>query len=134
MQKLQKSTMNQLSKGEEKMNDQVLYIIDFDVTEGKETDMQQLIEDLMESTSKESGVLNYHWAKNGNIYDSLEHFESSKAAYDHLTNFAENFAERYMSLGTVISTTVYGNPNPAVKEILNGFEAVYKQTIANYSK
>lgn len=134
MQTLQKSIMNQLSKGEEKMNDQVLYIIDFDVTEGKEADMQQLIEDLMESTSKESGVLNYHWAKNGNIYDSLEHFESSKAAYNHLTNFAEKFAERYMSLGTVLSTTVYGNPDTAVKAILDGFGAVYKETIVNYGK
>lgn len=130
MQTLQKSIMNQLSKGEEKMNDQVLYIIDFDATEGKEADMQQLIEDLMESTSKESGVLNYHWAKNGNIYDSLEHFESSKAVYNHLANFAE----RYMSLGKVLSTTVYGNPDTAVKAILDGFGAVYKETIANYSK
>lgn len=114
--------------------DKILYVIAFKVTEGKEADMKELIDELMNSTEKESGVLNYHWAKNGNVYDSLEHFETNQAALEHLTNFGKNFAERYMSLGTVLSTTVYGNPGAAVREILDGFCAVYKETIADYQK
>ncbi|WP_265459496.1 antibiotic biosynthesis monooxygenase [Enterococcus sp. HY326] len=116
------------------MKDQVLYVIDFAVAAEKEAAMSQLIEALVASTAKETGVLNYHWARNANVYTSLEHFESSQAAYDHLINFAKNFAEDYLSLGQVLSTKVYGNPDAAVKEILDGFGAVYEETVASYAK
>lgn len=116
------------------MDDKVLYTIAFKVKEGKEAEMNDLICDLMESTAKERGVLNYHWAKYGYVYDSIEYFESNQAAYDHLTNFGKNFAERYMSLGSVLCTTVYGSPNGAVKEILDGFGAIYMEKIADFHR
>ncbi|MHC5373154.1 antibiotic biosynthesis monooxygenase [Enterococcus sp. LJL120] len=116
------------------MKDQVLYAIELAVVAGEEAEMEQLIEALMASTAKETGVLNYHWARNANVYTSLEHFESSQAAYDHLTNFAKKFAEDYLSLGQVLSTKVYGNPNVAVKKNLDGFGAVYEETVASYAK
>ncbi|MTD40055.1 hypothetical protein GIX45_15850 [Erwinia sp. CPCC 100877] len=109
----------------------VLYIISFEVKPEKEAELRELINDLIESTRLEKGVSNYHWAKQGAIYHSLEHFADNKSALKHLQNFGEIFAERYMSLGTVLSTTVYGNPSADVRDILDGFGAAYLETVAD---
>ena len=94
-----------------------MYIVELKVTQGKE-----------------QGALNYHWCANGNICQSLEHFDSNEAALSHLHTFSEKFATQYLSLGEVTNCIVYGSPNQEVKEILDGFGATYMTTLDSYSK
>lgn len=110
-------------------NKEVMYIIQINVPQNKHLRANKLINQLIADTAKEQGVLHYHWSINGDGIQSIEHFTNSTAALSHLLNFQKKFADEYMSLGKVVSTVVYGNPSTEVKKILDGFDAVYRQTI-----
>ncbi|GEL67457.1 putative quinol monooxygenase [Marinilactibacillus psychrotolerans] len=116
------------------MSNGILYLVELEVSEGKEEALRELAKEMVESTAKELGTLNYHWALNGNICHTIEHYESNQATADHLAHFNENFADRFMALGTVTSCTVYGEPNEEVKNILDGFGSKYFSTIETYSR
>lgn len=116
------------------MSKGIMYLVELEVFEGKEEALRELAKEMVESTAKEPGTLNYHWALNGNTCHTIEHYESNQATADHLANFNEYFAERYMALGAVTSCTVYGEPNEEVKAILDGFGSKYMTTIETYSR
>ncbi len=109
--------------------DEVMYIIQINVSREKQDQMKDLINRLVVNTSKEPGVLHYHWSIDGNAIQSIEHFKDSKSTLSHLLNFQKNYAKEYMSLGDVVSTVVYGNPSADVTKVLDGFGATYRQTI-----
>ena len=123
----QLSEENNMSKG-------ILYLVELQVSEGKEEALRELAQEMVESTAKEPGTLNYHWALNDNICHTIEHYESNEATFNHLTTFNEKFADKFMALGTVTSCTVYGEPNEAVKTILDGFGSKYMTTVATFSR
>jgi len=116
------------------MSKGILYLVELQVSEGKEEELRDLAQEMVESTAKEPGTLNYHWALNDNICHTIEHYESNEATFDHLTTFNEKFADKFMALGTVTSCTVYGEPNEAVKTILDGFGSKYMTTVATFSR
>lgn len=69
----------------------------------------------------------------GNICHTIEHYKNNQVTADHLAYFNENFAAKFLALGTVTSGTVYGEPNEDVKNRLDGFGSKYFSTIATFS-
>ena len=49
----------------------------------------------------------------------------SGAALMHLRNFAEKFAEQFLSMVGRKRFTVYGTPTSELKQLLDGFSATY---------
>ena len=45
--------------------------------------------------------------------------------YGQALNFAEKFAEHFLSMADHKRFTVYGTPSPELKELLDGFSASY---------
>lgn len=116
------------------MSKGILYLVELNVSEGKEEQLRELAKEMVESTSKEAGTLHYHWALHNGVCHTIEHYESNDATVDHLNTFNEKFADRFMSLGTVTSCTVYGEPNAEVKTILDGFGSIYMDTVSSFSR
>lgn len=116
------------------MSKGILYLVELEVTEGKEEEARTLAQEMVDSTAKEVGALHYHLAINDNVLHSIEHFETNQATLEHLAIFNAKFAERYMALGTVKSCTVYGEPNEEVKNILDGFGSIYFTTVSSFSR
>ena len=55
-------------------------------------------------------------------------------AYDHLTNFGANFAERFLACLEPTSLTVYGDPTDDAREALDGFGASYLGTLGGFHR
>jgi hypothetical protein len=64
----------------------------------------------------------------------IEHYRDSEAVIHHVQNTFAVFEERFTALASVSSFVVYGNPNAAAREILNGFGAVYLTKFDGFTK
>lgn len=116
------------------MSKGILYVVELKIFEGKEKELRELAQEMVESTAKEPGTIHYHWSINGGTCHTIEHYESNEATLAHLNHFNATFSERYMSVGAVASCTVYGEPNKDVTRVLDGFGSVYMTTIASFSR
>ena len=62
---------------------------------------------------------------------AIERYVDLGAALRHLQNFAEKFAERFLSMVDRKLFTVHGTPSPELKELLDGFSASYLRRFGN---
>ncbi|MBJ7540802.1 hypothetical protein JG537_03600 [Streptococcus sp. SL1232] len=112
----------------------IMYLVETKVEEKNLPTLKELISKMVAQTEKEEGALAYHWSIKGDTVFTIEHYRDNAATKLHLDGFSKNFAEDYMNLVTVTACTVYGNPNAEVKEILDGFGSVYRDTIEGFVK
>lgn len=112
----------------------ILYVIELEIKEDKEQELRNLIKDMVETTSKDSGVLYYHWAIDEGICRTVEHYDSNESTLRHLQMFLAKFAKQYMDMGEVQSCVLYGEPSAEVKEIMDGFATVYTTTVGSYTR
>ncbi|WP_373702060.1 putative quinol monooxygenase [Weissella soli] len=110
----------------------IMYLIETTVKEENKAAALELIDCLVASTKKEEGAVDYHWSINGDKINIIEHYADNAATKLHLDGFAVNFGEYFSNLFDVHSCTVYGDPNAEVKEILDGFGAVYMTTVNGF--
>lgn len=94
---------------------------------GQLGNFMKLTGEMVELTRNESGVLRYQRFVSGDetTIHAIESYVDSGAALMHLRNFAEKFAEQFLSMVDRKRFTVYGTPSPELKELLDGFSASY---------
>lgn len=115
------------------MNDSenVGWIVELKIKDGKFEAFKNLSQEMMESTKHESGTIQYEW----NMLDdkqtviSIERYENSEAALIHTTTFAEKFAERFNEVVTQTRLLVYGVPNEELRQVLSDAGGIFSQPI-----
>lgn len=117
-----------------KKNDKsIMYLIELEILDNQKENLNKLMNALIENTSKENGVLDYHWSINNNTCHIIEHYADSEATLKHLNNFVENFSDEFSKLGEVKRCDVYGQPDNHVKTVLDSFNAKYMDTIGGFT-
>ncbi len=119
------------------MNNNISWILDLSIKEGKLNDLQSLMEEMVSSIrSNEPGTIDYSWSisEDKNKIQIYEKYQDSDSTLLHLKNFGENFAERFMSNVDVNSLVVYGNPSDELKNALAGFGAVFMLHFGGFSR
>lgn len=108
----------------------ILYVIELK----KEQELRALIDEMVADTGQDEGTIYYHWAIDNGICRTVEHYDSNESTVRHLQMFGSKFAECYMAAGEVLSCILYGEPDAAVKEIMDGFGTQYMTTVGSYTR
>ena len=95
-----------------------------------------VVSPLVEMTRKEEGALAYEYnvSEDRSRVHIIEHYRDYEAVIHHVQNTFAVFEERFTALASVSSFVVYGNPNAAAREILDGFGAVYLTKFDGFTK
>ena len=118
------------------MSDQVAWLLEFEVKDGKDTELSAVMQDMVAATRNEPKTLNYEWSRSedGTTYHIYERYADSDAVLSHLQGFGENFAERFLAAITPTRFTVYGNPNEAARDVLSGLNPTYMADAAGFAR
>ena len=109
------------------MSQQIGWCVELAIKPGQLGNFMKLTGEMVELTRNKSGVLRYQRFVSGDetTIHAIESYVDSGAALMHLRNFAEKFAEQFLSMVDRKRFTVYGTPSPELKELLDGFSASY---------
>jgi quinol monooxygenase YgiN len=118
------------------MNDHVAWILEVAVKPGQMESFRTLMEDMVSTTRTEPGVLNYEWfaSDEDGVVHLHERYADSTAALQHLGNFGEKFAGRFLALASPTEFTVLGTPTDEAKAALAGFGPVYLQPFGGFTR
>ena len=119
------------------MSEHVYWILELDLQTGKEEEFRALMEEMVTATrANEPGALNYEWSTSddGRVCHIFERYADSAATMQHLANFGEKFAARFMEILSPTQFTVYGSPNQQVKDALATFGVAIMQQVGGFSR
>ena len=121
------------------MKDHVSWVNELTIKEGKWDTFKQLMEEMVAGTSGEPRTLAYEWfiAPDGGTVHVVETYADSAAVVAHHVSegFAlSNWAPRFLDCVEVERVTVYGDPNPAAREILDRLGATYFSAWGGFSR
>jgi len=109
------------------MSQQIAWCVELAIKPGQLDDFMELTGEMVEFTRSEPGVLSYRRfiSDDDAVVHAIESYVDSDTALMHLQNFAEKFAERFSSMVDRRRFTVYGTPSFKLKELFDGFGAIY---------
>ncbi len=118
------------------MEDQVSWIIELAVKPGKLEEFKALMEEMVAGTKLEPTSIGYEWfiSADEETVHIYEKYADSEAMISHVTGFLANWAKRFLEGVDVTRFTVYGSPNAAAKEMLDGFGPVYLGPWGGFSR
>ncbi len=122
---------------DEKMNSHVSWMLELQVQDGRENDFRALMTEMVSATdANEPGALNYEWStsSDGKQCHLYERYEDSAATMTHLGTFGERFAGRFLEILKPTRFVVYGSPSTEVRGALAGFNPVYMEPAAGFSR
>jgi quinol monooxygenase YgiN len=109
------------------MREEIYWVVTADVKPGRLEEFKRLVVPLVEATRLEEGSLAYDYSidPTGTLVHIYESYRNSQAVVDHVTTTFAPFAEGFGAGVDITAFVVYGSPDPAAREILDGFGSVY---------
>jgi len=106
---------------------QISWWVELIVRPGCLDEFEMLTGEMVASTQTEAGVLAYqrYISEDRETVYVHERYENSDAAVAHLVKFAATFGERYGILVTRKRFVVFGDPNDALRTLLDRYGATY---------
>jgi quinol monooxygenase YgiN len=117
------------------MEGQVSWVIELAVKPGQLDTFKALMEEMVAGTSTEPQTLNYEWfiSDDDSTVHIYEKYADSEAVLAHTGGFMEKWAGRFMEAVEPTRFTVYGSPNAAARELLDGFGGTYLRTWGGFA-
>jgi quinol monooxygenase YgiN len=118
------------------MGDQVSWVIELAVKPGELDAFKALMEEMVDGTSAEPTTVAYEWfiSDDDGTVHIYEKYADSEALVSHVNGFVAKWAERFLAAVDVTRFTVYGNPDAAARELLDGFGATYLRPWGGFSR
>lgn len=109
------------------MSKEVAWQVELAVKPGQLEGFRALTGEMVEFTRREPGVLSYQRfvSGDGKTVHVHERYADSTSALLHLGNFSARFSDRFLLLVERRRFTVYGEPSPELRKVLDGLGAVY---------
>jgi autoinducer 2-degrading protein len=109
------------------MGDEVAWVVELAVKPGQLDAFRTLMEEMVEGTNVEPKTRNYEWfiTGDGGSVHIFEKYADSDAMVAHVTGFMEKWAGRFMESVDMTRFTVYGDPSPDARELLDSMNASY---------
>ena len=106
---------------------EVFWRIEVEVLAGKQEEFHAVVSDLIASSKKEPGTLDYDWYFDAErrVCHTYERYRDSDAVIAHATAFGVQFAERFQSCCRQIGLDVYGSPSEAARGLLSKYDASF---------
>ena len=119
------------------MSDHVSWVLEFSIKPGEADTFKTLVDEMVEATrANEPDTLIYEWAlgADGQTGHVCERYASSAAAMTHLASFGANFADRLLAAVDPTRLTIHGDPSAEVRDVLDGFGAIYMTPAAGFAR
>ena len=115
------------------MRGQVSWLVDLAVKPGQLDNFRTLTGEMVESTRRESGVLNYERfvSEDGGFVYAYERYADSDAALAHLEAFKQKFSTRFLGMVERRRFMVFGTPAQELKRVLDPLGATYLRPLAD---
>jgi quinol monooxygenase YgiN len=109
------------------MSDEISWRVELAIKRGQVDNFRKLTGEMVSSTRSEPGVLTYQRfvSQDGKVVHVYERYADSVAALAHLRTFVEQFSGRFSRMVERKHFTVYGIPSEELRNVLDGFGAVY---------
>lgn len=110
------------------MNNDITCVYTLNLSESSFEEFKILVSDIVKATKKEPGTLSYVYSasEDGTRVHIIERYKYD-AIISHVDITFAPFAEKFLSLATITSLTVYGSPDSDTRAKLDPFGAVYMQ-------
>jgi quinol monooxygenase YgiN len=114
----------------------VSWVVELAVKSGELDAFKELMEEMVAGTSEEPQTLAYEWyiSGDGSTVHIFEKYADSEAMILHVNGFLQKWAGRFMECVDVTRFTVYGDPSPAARELLEGFGPTYLGPWGGFSR
>jgi quinol monooxygenase YgiN len=121
---------------EETIREDIYWVSVFKLEPSRLDDFKKVVRPLVDMTRNEEGSMayEYHVSADHTEIHIIEHYRSSADVVHHVTKTFSQFAEPFTAIASVSSFIVYGTPDAAAKEILDGFGAVYLTNFDGFTK
>jgi len=118
------------------MVEDLYWVFTLGVKPGKFPEFRALVADIVAASREEPGTLAYQYSVSADesTVHIFERYRDSDAFVVHVEETFGPYAERFLSLVTVASLIVYGNPNAAARKALDGFHATYMTLFDGFSR
>lgn len=119
------------------MNDNVYWVLDTAIREGKFDELKALMKEMVDATrANEPGTLNYEWtiSEDKGKCTLYERYTDSTAAMTHIGNFGKNFAPRFMACLEPKKLVVHGKVSDDVKKALTGMGGVFMTQFGGFAR
>ena len=115
------------------MSTSVHWVIELKIAKDQRAVFQAFADEAVASARKESGTLGYDWniADDGETVNIYECFKDSEAVLAHMENFGK-LRDRFRTMITPVSFTMYGSPSAEVREALASRGVRYFKPIAGF--
>lgn len=117
------------------MENEIICVFTLAVNEGKFPEFKHLVSEIVPKVDKEPGTYAYVYSVSDDqkVAHIIERYHTD-AVVSHIDDTFSPFAERFLSLVSVTSLTVYGTPTSEAKKRLDSFGAVYMKPFDGFSK
>lgn len=118
------------------MVDDLYWIFTLNVKPGHLQAFRSLVTEIVSASSEEPGTLAYQYSISADekTVHIFERYRDSFAFVSHVEQTFGRYAERFLSMVTVTSLVVYGNPDAQAREALDSFNATYMNLFAGFAK
>jgi quinol monooxygenase YgiN len=109
------------------MRNEIYWLVTCEVKPGKFDDFAKVVEPLVAATKAEAGSIAYDYSVNADetLVYIFETYRDSEAVVSHVTKVFSQFADAWGACVDVTGFLVFGAPDAAATEILDGFGATY---------
>ena len=114
---------------------EIAWLFELEVKPENRAALEALVPEMAEETKKsEPGSRAYQvFATEGSI-SVYERYDDSNAALEHMKNFGEKFAGRFMALVTPVRFTLLGSPSAELLEVVGPIGAIVNTPLGGYIK
>jgi len=119
------------------MSETIVLIIEGQVKPGALVDFTAQIKNLVDVTKTnepDTLIYEYYLADDKTSFQIYERYRNSAATVLHLNSFIEKFSQDFQTVAETTSVKVYGSPDQDVKQILDGFGAIYIGQICGFQR
>ena len=117
------------------MTDNICWIIEADVHDGKQAELRSLAADFTEGTKNEAGAVGYEWSlsADGKRIHIYERYADSDAALVHLGNVGGRLPELF-ALCSITSIACYGSASDVFRSATAGMPFEFHETFAGFHR
>ena len=115
---------------------EIAWLFELEVQPEHRKQFEALVPEMVEETrASEPGSRAYQiFVDQGSTVCVYERYDSSEAALEHMKNFGEKFAERFMALAKPVRFTLLGSPSAELLDAVGPIGAVVHAPLAGYVK
>jgi len=109
------------------MREEIYWVVTCTVHPGKFEEFRGVVEPLVAETRREPGSIAYDYSVDADHHQVriFETYRNSAAVVDHVTGTFSKYADAFTACVSVDAFDVYGKPDAAAAEILDGFGSQY---------